>query len=174
MSAAEAVLELMEIRGLRLVTDGRRLGYVPQADIPDELRLLLAEHKSEIIACLSGDGARTPNTTGNPQVLSPAGHLVDEITPENPDDEEPVECPQCGGIHCWWNGLGQRRCMACDPPSKVALRYLETFARMRAEGKCRAAASDVPARGLIGCGFPPVPVTEPPSEILSRKEANGD
>lgn len=76
--------------------------------------------------------------------------ILDELTVDRPDDlehEEPVECPRCGGIDCWWNGLGQRRCMACAPPSKVAQRYLETLVRMRTEGKCRAAGSDSRARG---------------------------
>jgi hypothetical protein len=42
----------------------------------------------------------------------------------------PDPCPGCGGIMFWWNALGDRRCLRCDPP-KAAIRLLEKTERIR-------------------------------------------
>ena len=44
--------------------------------------------------------------------------------------DPPCPCPSCGGLVFWWNVLGDRRCMACNPPT-VAIRLLERAERIR-------------------------------------------
>ena len=39
-------------------------------------------------------------------------------------------CPECGRLLFWWNPLGSRRCMGCDPPM-TAIRLLEKAERLR-------------------------------------------
>ena len=45
--------------------------------------------------------------------------------------EPPPACPGCGGQVFWWNPLGDRRCMNCDPPitAILALERVEVIRR---------------------------------------------
>ena len=44
--------------------------------------------------------------------------------------EPPTPCPRCGGLVFWWDALGTRRCVTCDPPM-TAITALERAERIR-------------------------------------------
>lgn len=43
----------------------------------------------------------------------------------------PIECPDCGGIEAWWDRFDRRRCMACEPISDQAKRFIELAEKIR-------------------------------------------
>ncbi|MBN2290921.1 MAG: hypothetical protein JXM70_00765 [Pirellulales bacterium] len=62
--------------------------------------------------------------SGSRWELFPEDDEADPIGDDWADAHDPVECPQCGAIDCWWDGLDNRHCMKCDPPSRKAIRFM--------------------------------------------------
>lgn len=69
------------------------------------------------------------------------GWLGESVEPGEP-------CPQCGGLMFWWNPWGERRCLACDPPTR-AIEVLEQAQRIRRRKRAPKAAR--PGGGSSGC-----------------------
>ena len=113
---AEEVLADVTRRGIELVARGDRLRYRPRSAVTPGLLERLRTHKAELLTIL-GRGGACDGATG------PDGWPVDSIDP-------PPPCPECGGLVFWWNPLGDRRCMSCDPPRR-AIRALEQAERIR-------------------------------------------
>jgi hypothetical protein len=107
---------------------------VPKGLLSSAERLLLAEHKVEIITLLADEKvveAPVENTTDS-TVEAVVNNMMDQ------DLDEPVEeivpppaCRQCGSLELWQTLAGTWRCLRCDPP--IHARRLEEKARQLRE-----------------------------------------
>lgn len=129
MTAAELLDDLNRL-GIEVAVHGYRLRYRPRSAVTPKLVERLRAHKPELLALLGPAGPPDAATVApavdhpEPVVSWPeAVRWEDCIAPPEP-------CPDCGGLVCWWNALGGRRCMACDPPFN-AIRALERAERIR-------------------------------------------
>jgi hypothetical protein len=128
-AAAELLVEVSRL-GIELVAHGDRLRYRPRTAVTPDLAERLRIHKGELLTILRD--ARAPDGT-NP------GMWEDGMYPPEP-------CPACGGLLFWWNPLGDRRCVGCDPPV-TAIRLLERAERLRQRD---GSASSVGAAEMVG------------------------
>ena len=106
--------------GIEVVPHGPCLRYRPRSALTPELAERLKIHKVALLAFLRPAGA-----PGNGDLDLPinSGEIVEECDVGDP-------CPTCRGLMFWWNCIGDRRCMACDPP-RTAIRWLKKAARLR-------------------------------------------
>ena len=106
MTTADLLVELARL-GIEVVAHKDRLRYRPRSAVTPHLAERLSTHEVELLAILrpavAPDGATTAPVTDTPV------RWEDCIEP-------PTPCSKCGGIICWWNAVGDQRCMACDPP----------------------------------------------------------
>ena len=121
-------------RGIELAAYGNRLRYRPRSALTPKLAERLRTHKAELLAILRHSGA-----LGGPSLGSRcAGRKLAEhqsrvaVTPIRREAciEPPDPCPNCDAIVFWWNGLGARRCLVCDPPT-ASIRLLGKAEQMR-------------------------------------------
>lgn len=111
---ADLIVDLDRAGVQELVADGDTLRYRPRSALTPDLAERLRTHKAELLAILGPTEGTDGAATG----------------PAWEDCIEPEPCPDCGGVLCWWDPLGDRRCLACDPP-KAAIRFLERAERLR-------------------------------------------
>jgi len=125
---ADLLLDLERAGVQELIPDGDRLRYRPRSALTPDLADRLKTHKPDLLAVLQP--AETPGVA----VSTPAAGIRAEaaVRPIRWEDcIDPSEpCPNCGGLMFWWNPLGNRRCLTCDPPT-AALRMLERAERIR-------------------------------------------
>ncbi len=107
--------------GIRLEAHGDRLRYHPRSALTPDLAEQLRTHKAELLAVLGPTVRPEAAKLG----VGPTALLQWEDYIEPP----PV-CPECGGLTFWWNVLGDRLCMKCNPPT-VAAKTLERAERIR-------------------------------------------
>lgn len=132
-AAADLLAELTGL-GIELVAHADRLRYRPRSAVTPELVERLRSHKAELLAIL-GDTGGCEGLSRGPAPDHPerwANHPEGAPEPIRWEDciEPPPACPRCGGLVWWWNPLGDRRCMDCDPPT-TAITALERAERIR-------------------------------------------
>jgi len=121
-TAATDLLTDLGRLGVELVADGDRLRYRPQSALTPDLADRLRSHKAELLAIL-GSTVR-PEAANLP--IGPGASIRWEESIDPPDP-----CPGCGGLVFWWNVLGDRRCMKCDPPHPRARRLRQLAQQLR-------------------------------------------
>ena len=119
---ADLIVDLDRAGVQELVAEGDTLRYRPRSAVTPDLAERLRVHKAELVAAL------TPPTGPDRVTGGPAPDDPEPVPWE--DCIEPEPCPTCGGLLCWWNALGDRRCLTCDPPLK-AIKALERVERIR-------------------------------------------
>jgi hypothetical protein len=112
-------------RGIQIVPRGERLRYRPRSALTPDLLKRLKTHKGELLTIL-----RPFETPGEPDLAPAADRPERARSREEHSTDPPAPCLTCGGLLSWWNPLGDRRCMACDPPTK-AIRLLERSEQIR-------------------------------------------
>ena len=125
-----------EAGGVRLApAGGGKLGIdAPQDALTDDLLHRLKRHKAELLAVLEPAKALDEANlapvaeTGEPAENRP--EVADGPDPWGMAIDPPEPCPGCGGLAVWWNPLGGRRCLRCEPPTR-AIRVLERTERIR-------------------------------------------
>jgi hypothetical protein len=95
---------------------------VPRGLLSEAERLLLAEHKPEIVRLLAVE----------PVVETP---VVEPDLDEEAVDP-PAPCQQCGSLMAWWDVLGGVHCMDCEPPVRSE-RLREQAERIRTNCRYR-------------------------------------
>ena len=101
------VLDLLEELahvGIEIVADGDRLRYRPRSALTPDLTKRVKAYKMDLLAILR---------------LNSSDDAVDTES-----------CEKCKRLMFWWNPLGDRRCIMCDPPT-TAIRLLENTQRIR-------------------------------------------
>ena len=93
MTQAELLLTEFSHAGIQLLPRDERVLCRPKSALTPDLMERLRTHKREVLEILRAQ------------------------TVSWEDCIEPDPCPGCGAIMCWWNALGDQRCMACDPPT---------------------------------------------------------
>lgn len=124
-TAADLLADLSRL-GIEVVAHGDRLRYRPQSALTPDLVERLRIHKTELLATLRptvAPGGGLERGGGHPDPTPEPIWGEDCIDPPDP-------CSGCDGLVFWWNLLGDRRCLNCDPP-KTAIRLLERAERIR-------------------------------------------
>lgn len=101
-----ALLSELERRGVRLQTDGSRVGFSPAGAVTPDLRQAIREHKPALLKLLS------PPTGDSTFDDAPLGPPV-----ADPFDEPPERLP-CGHSQQWRSIYGPHLiCATCHPPA---------------------------------------------------------
>ena len=82
----------------------------------------------------------TDQDDADPQLSVPMTPVAVALDSEDQDDaawtagtiDLPDPCESCGSLLSWWNPLGRRRCLKCDPPAR-GLTMLKRAQRIRRE-----------------------------------------
>ena len=119
MSATKLMADLARL-GIRLEAHGDRLRYHPQSAMTPDLMARLKAHKAELLAILRP----------RPDAGATLAALALDSDPWEQCIEPTDPCPKCGSLVFWWNLLGDRRCMTCDPPI-VAIKAMERAEQIR-------------------------------------------
>ena len=128
MTGTADLLSDLSRRGIELAAHGNRLRYRPRSAVTPDLAERLRIHKGALLAIL-GQSEGRDGATGAP--VGPGKRAASSGPALWQDCIEPrPACPCCGGLVSWWSLLGDRRCMACDPPA-TAMRLLERAERIR-------------------------------------------
>ena len=105
MTAAPQLLSGLRRRGIELKACGDKLQYdAPKGELAPEDIEAIRRNKMALLRLLDGGDHEANGGDG-------------DIDPQDWDDlPEPVDCLKCGYFNCWWDILGNRHCMTCDPP----------------------------------------------------------
>ncbi len=109
--------------GIEVVAHGDRLRYHPQSAMTPDLMRRMKTHKRELLAAFSSGLAASEIETRETESTATCDRWENCIEP-------PAPCPKCSSLLFWWNLLGDRRCMTCDPPT-VAIRAMERAEQIR-------------------------------------------
>ncbi len=118
MTAPQLLSELQK-RGIKLNARGNKLQYdAPKGELAPKDIEAIRLNKAALLSLLEGSDHEAYSDCG-------------DFDPQHWDDlPEPVDCLKCGSFNSWWDLLGDRHCMTCDPPLK-AIRLLKVTERIR-------------------------------------------